>query len=64
MAPLEIQLPAPMPWLPGAAVLAGLPLAGTATPRWAGVLLLAAFYLASAATDRELMAVTGEPRGW
>src|SRR5438552_678518 len=70
VAPLEIKLPAPMPWLlPGAAVLAGLPLAGAATPRWAGVLLLAAFalaavYLVSAAKDRELMAVREEPRGW
>jgi len=70
VAPLEIKLPAPMPWLlPGAAVLAGLPLARTTTPRWAGVLLLAAFalaavYLVSAAKDRELMAVTEEPRGW
>ena len=55
--------------LPGAAVLAGLPLAGATTPRWAGVLLLAAFalaglYLVSAAKDRELMAVKEEPRGW
>jgi cation:H+ antiporter len=70
VAPLEIKLPAPMPWLvPGAAVLAGLPLAGTTTPRWAGVLLLAAFvlavvYLVSAGKDRELMAVKEEPRGW
>ncbi len=70
VAPLEIKLPAPMPWLlPGAAVLAGLPLARTTTPRWAGVLLLAAFalaavYLVSAAKDRELMAVRKEPRGW
>ena len=70
VAPLEIKLPAPMPWLlPGAAVLAGLPLARTTTPRWVGVLLLAAFalagvYLVSAAKDRELMAVRKEPRGW
>jgi cation:H+ antiporter len=70
VAPLEITLPAPMPWLlPGAAVLAGLPLAGTTTPRWVGVLLLAAFalaavYLVSVAKDRELMAVKEEPRGW
>jgi cation:H+ antiporter len=69
VAPLEIKLPAPMPWLlPGAAVLAGLPLARTTTPRWADVLLaafaLAAVYLVSAAKDRELMAVTEEPRGW
>ena len=70
VAPLEIRLPAPMPWLvPAAAVLAGAPLAGATTPRWAGVLLLAAFavaviYLASAAKHRELMAVKEEPHGW
>ena len=69
VAPLEIKLPAPMPWLlPAAAVLAGLPLAGRITPRWAGVLLLAAFalavvYLVSASKDRTLMAVK-EERGW
>jgi cation:H+ antiporter len=70
VGPLEIRLPAPMPWLvPAAAVLAGAPLAGATTPRWAGVLLLAAFavaviYLASAAKHRELMAVKEEPHGW
>ena len=70
VAPLKVQLPAPVPWLlPAAAVLAGLPLAGTTTPRWAGVLLLAAFglavtYLVFASKDRELMAVKEEPRGW
>jgi len=70
VAPLEIRLPTPMPWLlPIAAVLAGAPLAGSATPRWAGVLLLAAFalaavYLVSAARDRKLMAVKEEPHGW
>jgi hypothetical protein len=46
-----------------------LPLAGTTTPRWAGVLLLAAFaiaaiYLAMVARDRELLSVKEEPRGW
>ena len=70
VAPLKTQLPAPMPWLlPAAAVLAGAPLAGPTTPRWAGVLLLAAFalaavYLAAAGKDRTLMDVKEEPRGW
>jgi cation:H+ antiporter len=70
VAPLKVQLPAPLPWLvPAAAVLAGLPLAGATTPRWAGVLLLAAFavaaaYLAFLARNRTLMAVKEEPRGW
>jgi cation:H+ antiporter len=70
VAPLKVQLPAPLPWLmPVAAVLAGLPLAGTTTPRWAGVLMLAAFaiaaiYLATVARDRELLSVKEEPRGW
>ena len=70
VAPLEIKLPSPMPWLlPAAAVLAGAPLGAAVTLRWAGVLLLAAFavavvYLAAAGKDRELMAVKEEPHGW
>jgi Ca2+/Na+ antiporter len=66
----EIRLPTPMPWLlPAAAVMTGAPLAGAATPRWAGALLLAAFalatvYLVSSAKDRELMAVKEQPHGW
>ena len=70
VAPLTMQLPAPVPWLlPGAAVLAGMPLIARSTPRWTGVLLLAAFgaaaaYLAFAGKSRQLMAVKEEPRGW
>lgn len=70
VAPLKIELPTPVPWLvPGAAVLAGLPLVASSTPRWTGVLLLAAFggaaaYLAVTSKNRQLMAVKEEPHGW
>lgn len=52
VAPLTIQLPAPVPWLvPGAAVL--LAAFGSA-----------AAYLAVAGRSRQFMAVKEEPRGW
>ncbi len=61
IAPLRVRVPRGVVLLvPGAALLAGLPILFPATPRWSGLLLLAAFalalgYLAHASRDHPFM---------